>query len=83
MLLLLSALAAASPPPPLGAWVEFDRRPAGWDNSPYEYDPASIHRADSRVRATYRSKFFYSGLPDPEYRVGIEVDCRRHRTFIY
>jgi len=82
MLLLLSAFAAASAPA-RGAWVEFDRRPAGWDNSPYEYDSASIRRDGSRVRATYRYKFFYSGLPDPEYRVGIEVDCRRHRSFVY
>ena len=84
MLLLLSAIAAAAPePPPRGAWVEFDRRPAGWDNSPYEYDSGSLRRAGTRVRVTYRYKFFYSGLPDPEYRVGIELDCARRRAFVY
>ena len=83
MLLLISALAAAPAPPAQGAWVEFDRRPAGWDNSPYEYDSGSVRRAGARVRATYRHKFFYSGLPDPEYRVSIELDCARRRAFVY
>ena|SRR5690242_17025722 len=78
MLLLLSLAAAVSP-----SWVEFDRRPAGWADSPYEYDTASVRRDGRRVRATYRYKFFLSGLPDPHYRVGIELDCARRRARVY
>lgn len=84
MQLLISALvAAAGPPPAQGAWVEFDRRPAGWADSPYEYDSGSVRRAGARVRVVYRHKFFYSGLPDPDYRVDIELDCARRRAFVY
>jgi hypothetical protein len=84
-LFLLPALAlgAASPPPARGAWVEFDRRPAGWADSPFEFDSGRVRRAGDRVRAVYRYKFFYSGLPDPEYRVGIEIHCLRRRAFVY
>jgi hypothetical protein len=78
MLLLLS-IAAAAPP----AWVEFDRRPSGWADSPYEYDAASVRRDGARVRATYRYRIFLSGLPDPHYRVGVEIDCARHQARVY
>ena len=78
---MLSLIAAAAPEP--SAWIEFDRRPAGWAQSPYEYDPANVRRDGPRVRVTYRYKFFYSGLPDPEYRVGIELDCARRRARVY
>jgi hypothetical protein len=79
MLLLLSTIAAAAPP----AWVEFDRRPAGWQDSPFEYDQSSVRRMGQRVRTTYRHKTFLSGVPDPEFRVGIEIDCARRRTRVY
>ena len=82
-MLLVFLAAAASPPPPQGAWVEFDRRPAGWDVSPFEYDSGSIRRHGPRVRVTYRHKFFLSGLPDPAFRVGIEINCVRRRARVY
>ena len=79
MSLLLSMIAVVDPP----VWVEFDRRPAGWADSPYEYEAGSVRREGPRVRVTYRYKFFYSGLPDPEYRVGIDINCVRWRTRVY
>jgi hypothetical protein len=82
-LLLFVLAAAATPPPAQGAWVEFDRRPAGWDVSPFEYDSGSIRRDGPRVRVTYRHKFFLSGLPDPAFRVGIEINCVRRRARVY
>ena len=83
MSLLVMALAAVAPPPAQGTWIEFDRRPAGVDQSPYEYDSGSVRRDGGRVRVAYRHFFRYSGLPDPEYRVGIELDCARRRAFVY
>lgn len=82
MLLLIMTIVTAATAAPDG-WVEFDRRRAGWADSPYEYDSASIRRDGPRVRATYRYKFFYSGRPDPHHNVRIEIDCARHRARIY
>lgn len=79
MLLLLSITAAAQPSP----WVEFDRRREGWADSPYEYDSSSLRRAGPRIRVIYRYKFFYSGRPDPQYYIGIEINCARWRARVY
>lgn len=79
MLLMLSTLAAAAAPP---VWVEFDRRPSGWAESPFEYDAASLRRDGARIRATYRFTVFTSGVPDYHARIRVEIDCARGRARI-
>ena len=80
MLFILAIAAAAIEPT---GWVEFDRRAAGTAESPYEYDAGSIRREGAWLRVVYRYKFLLSGLPDPRYRVGIEINCGRHRARVY
>ena len=77
MLLMLWTFAAGAMPP---VWVEFDRRPSGVAESPYEYDKANLRHDARRVRVTYRYAVLYSGIPDSSYRIRIEIDCARNRA---